>query len=467
MVDFTRVFGLRVDDHPHWAYSTRRIWKIFNHFKPSINLSPFTTPWADDYPFSVEPDFLVSVQNITDVKRSHYENTEFDMTKGLAAGPFSDPDRYDLSASLDGTVPIEVANSGFYERSISIYRTSTTVISQVRGFMPNLIGPRIWFGVYAPSGNTYSPIYLSAADIPDPYMKGSLFQYDPTSMFWLHCSVGNYVNRFRKFAIEDIKRIQEEIESWQYEQAVLVDQAALALGNDTQSVEILLTQFSNDTVLAAHQKWLKLFPKIVTKYHDGYRFPMTSESLDVTPENFFYDEDWLTATGYFDTIVKDIEMLKERKIIPDSVPSTGPLGNLEVRNQLLAYKIPLNLSAIHGAQSNTEKQSDEFSVVQGSSPKGATGQDTSVQSGSPVHGDDDQKSSTKVTNANKFEQNEETEKATSAFNNSGSFSWLFVMTCSAICALAGFVLGKLSSLKKNAKLNGAINGSPESYSAIN
>jgi dipeptidase len=67
--------------------------------------------WVDDYcsmgdglPFSVAPDKLLSPQDVLSYVRDHYEGTAFDLTKGLAAGPYGDPDRYDLSASLDGTV---------------------------------------------------------------------------------------------------------------------------------------------------------------------------------------------------------------------------------------------------------------------------------------------------------------------------------------------------------------------------
>mmetsp|Transcript_7490 Transcript_7490/g.9990 ORF Transcript_7490/g.9990 Transcript_7490/m.9990 type:complete len:727 (+) Transcript_7490:321-2501(+) len=344
LVDFTRVFGMRVNDHPHWPYSTRRMWKVFTHFAPSLDLSPYTTPWADDYPFSVKPDYLISVEDITTVLRSHYEGTEFDLTMGVAAGPYGDPDRYDLSPSLDGSVSSAMANSGFFERSLSIFRTSQTLIAQARGFLPNSIGPRIWYGNYAPSANVYSPIYVSTTDIPRPYMRGSLFQYTEEAMFWLHCSVGNYINRFRKYAIEDVQTLQNQIESSAFSNADNIDQQALAVADDEDAVIKILTDFSNTTTLYAWEQWKDFFPQMLTKYHDGYKFDFSPESVDVAPENFFYDESWLESTGYYDTVTTSIEKLKERGIIPDSVPTVGAEGNLMVREQLLNYSIPLNFS---------------------------------------------------------------------------------------------------------------------------
>lgn len=40
----------------------------------------------------------------------------------LLTGPYGDVDRYDWSASLDGTTSLNDTMSGFFERSISIFR---------------------------------------------------------------------------------------------------------------------------------------------------------------------------------------------------------------------------------------------------------------------------------------------------------------------------------------------------------
>ena len=62
------------------------------------------------------------------------------MTKGLAAGPYGDPARFDPSTtedvpaySADETIDADEAMSGQFARAISIYRASYTWISEVTG----------------------------------------------------------------------------------------------------------------------------------------------------------------------------------------------------------------------------------------------------------------------------------------------------------------------------------------------
>lgn len=69
-----------------------------------------TNGYADDYPFSVPvtkgagPNGKLLVQDLIDIQRDHYEGTRFSLTEGVAAGPYGDPNRYDLSLVDNMTV---------------------------------------------------------------------------------------------------------------------------------------------------------------------------------------------------------------------------------------------------------------------------------------------------------------------------------------------------------------------------
>jgi hypothetical protein len=58
------------------------------------------------------------------VMRDYYNNTQFDMTVGMAAGPWGSPDRF------GGTEPGQPAVNGSWERTIGIHRS----IAQCSGF---------------------------------------------------------------------------------------------------------------------------------------------------------------------------------------------------------------------------------------------------------------------------------------------------------------------------------------------
>ena len=96
-LDFARVYGDGEFHHPY--YSLRRVWRAQSLVAPSLALSP----WAEGaftraYPFAVTPDKKLSVADIFAIHRDNYEGTEFDLTKGLAAGPFGNPNRFEGNA---------------------------------------------------------------------------------------------------------------------------------------------------------------------------------------------------------------------------------------------------------------------------------------------------------------------------------------------------------------------------------
>lgn len=139
---------------------------------PSLHLPSETDDYGDGYPFSVAPDSPLTPQDLMRFQRDHYEGTPFDLTQGIAgtwvrfawqdgcrrvggyhasrtpedkavekrhththapqtthahtltysAGPYGDPNRYDPAANALQNVTRKEANSGFYERSISLFR---------------------------------------------------------------------------------------------------------------------------------------------------------------------------------------------------------------------------------------------------------------------------------------------------------------------------------------------------------
>ncbi len=165
LLDFTKTYaGIRL--HP--TYSTRRVWRVFNLVAPNLNLSPYTDALANDYPFSVKPETLLTPQDLMRIQRDHYECTEFYLTKGIAAGPYGYPNRFD-TAPVD-RIPFNQVIKGAYERSISLFRTSYSFVAQARANVPDDLA-LMWFAPHAPSGSSYAPFYVKSASVPLPYRK--------------------------------------------------------------------------------------------------------------------------------------------------------------------------------------------------------------------------------------------------------------------------------------------------------
>ena len=200
---------------------------VFNLLAPSISLPPYTTPYQDDYPFSVPVENMLTPEGKTTyrnipiftphtilidlmkVQRDHYEGTEFDLTKGLAAGPYGDPNRFDPAPQPNDNLTMVEIIEGSYERAISLFRTSYSFVAQGRNISDTL--GLLWFGPYAPSSTSYAPIYINSDILPVSYTSGSLFKYNPLVSFWSHLAASNYASRFYKFAFVDVQQLQKNL----------------------------------------------------------------------------------------------------------------------------------------------------------------------------------------------------------------------------------------------------------------
>ena len=314
VLDWTKTFS---PPRMHSLYATRRVWRVFTLLNPKLDLDPNTDNYASDYPFSVKPVKPLSQKDMMDLQRDHYEGSEFDMTKGLAAGPYGDPERWD-PAPQDGLPEMKDVLQGSYERAISLFRTSYSIVCVSRGHMPNAVGALLWFAQYAPHTSTYSPFYLQSTDAPEAFTKGSLFKYDSTVSFWNFLSCGNWANRFYKFAQPVIKEVHDGLEEEYITASQLLETTALDLltvckkENTCEENQVdakivdMLTQFTLTRGQQTTDTYRELFPKLMTQFHDGYSV-LDLDKRDIKATKMFYPKWWLEATGYFKNAPNDID----------------------------------------------------------------------------------------------------------------------------------------------------------------
>jgi dipeptidase len=315
VLDWTKTFS---PPRMHSLYATRRVWRVFTLINPELKLSPKTDNYATDYPFSVKPLKPLSQKDMMNLQRDHYEGTKFDLTKGVAAGPYGDPERWDPSPQ-EGLPAMKDVMQGSYERAISLFRTSYCIVCVSRAHLPDSIGALLWFSQYAPHTSTFSPFYVQSAEAPESFTKGSLFKYDDTVSFWNFLSCGNWANRFYSFAQPVVKAVYDALEEEYIVESDLmettaVDLLALCKKEDNceenkvdEKVAEMLTQFTlargQQTVDAYHD----LFPKLITQFHDGYDVRQLDKKPNIQLTKMFYPKWWLEASGFFDRHPNDID----------------------------------------------------------------------------------------------------------------------------------------------------------------
>jgi len=351
VLDFTRTFS---PPRMHSAYATRRVWRVFTLLDPDLALSPDTDNWASDYPFSVKPKQPLSQKDMMNLQRDHYEGSQFDLTKGLAAGPYGDPERFDPAPQEDLPQMTDVLQ-GAYERAISLFRTSYSIVCVSRGHLPEAVGALVWFAQYAPHTSTYSPFYLQSAEAPAAFTRGSLFKYDPSTSFWNFLTCGNWANRFYKFAHPVVKTVQDNLEGEYITESKILEQTVSDLlticakaGNCEanrvhEKVASLLTDFTLSKGQRTVQTYRDLFPQLIAQFHDGYSAIQLDQPV-IKMTKMFYPKWWLEATGYFNNgpnQIADAILFEENPTSSGNYASAG-----EYYSDLLMWGVLVGAAAL-------------------------------------------------------------------------------------------------------------------------
>jgi dipeptidase len=270
-------------EYSHAYYSHRRVWRTFDRIAPSLELSPWVEDtYTEEYPFSVVPEKKLTVADVIDLQRDWYQGTEFDLSEGLSAGPFGNPNRYDGSSKLV---------KGAWERAISVFRCAYVFVTQSRGNLPDPIGGVIWFGPDAPHTSAYVPFYCGMNELPKSYETGSLWNYDAESAGWTFNLMGNWADLKFSYMIEDMHAKQLEIEGKEFAYQPAIEKAAVTLYN--QSPELakqFLTDYAVNNANSVVREWKEFTEVMFSKYIDGY----------VNGESVGYPDKWLMEVGYED-----------------------------------------------------------------------------------------------------------------------------------------------------------------------
>lgn len=183
---FSRIYG--TDRHAQGYACTRRVWRVFTLAAPSLlsQFSPYSNGLAtfgygfqgtEAYPFSIKPDKLLTPQDIMNINRDQYENSPFDMTKGVDGGPFGDPMRFSPRSAVkdpeNGITKEEYRQGLGFQRAISLWRTAYSTVTQSRKHLPDELGAVTWIAPYAPHFSTFVPVYASAPSAPSSLKTGT------------------------------------------------------------------------------------------------------------------------------------------------------------------------------------------------------------------------------------------------------------------------------------------------------
>ena len=282
-------------NHPY--YSLRRVWRMFDRINPDIGLSPWVSGggYTTDYPFSVTPKTKLATRDVFALYRDHYEGTQFDMSRGVAAGPYGDPNRY--VGPYDGdqnNVTQGQKLYGAWERAISVFYQGYTYVAQTRPGAPEPTKGIVWFGPDVSYTTCFTPFPAKAANLPPAYQRGDPQKFERSAAWWAFDFVANWARlNYQRMCTVDIQPLQQALEEMQMQRLHEWDRK-FAKGGTPGQLAAACTR-NADEILA---RWWSLADTLVAKYSDGYINPPPGRPQNAAAIAIGYPSTWLRLTDY-------------------------------------------------------------------------------------------------------------------------------------------------------------------------
>ncbi len=294
MLDWLRTVSLGEYNHPY--YSLRRVWRVLSLVAPSKNYSPWVEDgFTKDYPFSVAPDKKLTVRDVMRLHRDHYEGTEFDLTKGAAAGPFGYPDRFYGPYDGAGDVgdPKRVLE-GAWERPLSVTYCGYVFVAQARSWLPSPVGGRMWLGLDKPSDTVFIPFHIGVNRLPSSVEVCDTTKFSRESAWWTFNFLANYAGLKYSYMHKEIADMQDQLENGFLETLEIVERKAVDLHRTNPAgARAYLTEFAERNTAVTLKEWWNLAEHLIVKYNDGL---LTEGGKIGRPLG--YPKEWLKTTSW-------------------------------------------------------------------------------------------------------------------------------------------------------------------------
>ena len=247
-----------------------RVWSFFNHYADDFDRY---LPWAlgkdkdaEDMPLWIVPNRKLSVADVENGMRDHYEGTALALdTTSIGGGIYEMPYRpTPLTFTVDG-------KQYFNDRPISTQQTAFTFVSQLRSWLPREIGGVLWFGNDDANMVAYTPVYCGNTVQPACYnTKGAdAVTFSSDNAFWLCNMVSNMVYPRYSQLFPELKAVRDSLETSYFENQTSIEkQAADLYQTDKAAALKLLNNYSNTKADEMLASWKHLATRIIVKYND-------------------------------------------------------------------------------------------------------------------------------------------------------------------------------------------------------
>ena len=290
--DFSFCEAYAYPDFSGRRFCEARVWSFFNHFSTDMErYLPYAegrVKDAEPMPLWIKPNCKVSVQDIQECMRDHYEGTPFSLDKDPGQGVWNMPYRpTPLTYKVDG-------KEYFNERPTSTQQTAFSYVAQLRSWLPRQIGGVLWFGNDDGNMVAYTPVYCGNTSQPECYntKDADAVTFSMKNAFWVCNWVSNMVYPRYSLMFGSLKSVRDSLETSYFSAQAEIERKAMVLYDENPSLAIdFLTDYSIDKAQQMIDRWRQLGTYLIVKYNDmaikpdeDGRFIRTETGLGATVE---------------------------------------------------------------------------------------------------------------------------------------------------------------------------------------
>ena len=268
--DFSWKMAYAKPDFSGRRFCDARAWAMLNHFydmSPYLDWALGKNPDAQDMPLWVVPNKKVSVQDVENVMRDHYEGTPLSVADGsdIGGGIWEMPYRpTPLMYKVDG-------KQYFNERPVSTQQSGFVFVSQMRSWLPREIGGVFWFANDDANMAAFTPVYCSMTERPECYNTPGVdaVHFSKKNAYWVCNMTSNMVYPRYSLMFPTLKEVRDSLDNSYFAAQAGVEKKAQELY--TQNPQAAVKYLNDYSVEKAQQmlaRWNQLFEFMVVKYND-------------------------------------------------------------------------------------------------------------------------------------------------------------------------------------------------------
>lgn len=292
-----------------------RVWQFFNRYADGMDRY---IPWAEGIqkdaeplPLWVRPNRPVSVADVREAMRDHFESAPFslDDPEDIGGGIWEMPYRpTPLYFEVDG-------KKYFNERPVSTQQAGFVYVSQMRSWMPREIGGCFWFANDDGNMVPFTPVYCCATKAPRPYDTPGAddLHFSMDNAYWVQNWVSNMVYPRYSMLFPSLKEVRDSLDNSYARLQKETEDRALTLQGDARVS--FLTGYTAEKANQMLDRWRQLATYLIVKYNDMISKPEADGQFTKTPYGL---GSTVKRPGYSEKYARQlVKKMGQRYAVPD------------------------------------------------------------------------------------------------------------------------------------------------------